>query len=609
MLNIPEAVKEQFKKDGVLKNIRIVFPNGEYNDISNDRLIKESLKFDESISSREYIQFGLCEASQISFECVDIDDIKGLEIEVFVEIDVTDEAVPHDISPDVPFPFYSVPLGKFIVDEAKLDAKMQTRKVTAYSRISDLPNYDWWTNLHTIFYSNYPLNFNVMNFIVATNNKIFDTTDFESTPISSGWVKLNTISPFDGGSRFLAATDTFESENGKKYFIEYQIGESYAYYNQLYSDQYLKVPNTNRLGRLDKYTLSNNYEISRNNSIDTINRTISNADDLIDYVLNMLDFIGLPNPIMMYRYAGWGDAGISYIGKTLFVGDMFLLPPKLIIPGTASATIYEVTSGGNVYKCGVGLAFIDDMTNVNISEITTGFENWTIPIYADYIEETSYALDATFAKKILSFDMRKYLESYVELHGCFGHINRYGYFDMIELAEVTLDGLFPANDIYPSNDLYPKEYGLVIVDTDKQEIIENESSIDLWFEKKIIGFGRLVCEYTSSEVLDEDNNPAQVIHQVSWDDDERMATYDVSDNEFIKSGVWTKAQIEALLAPLITALQKIMYYPAEVSMVGLPYIEAGDELFVNCHNHQLLVLNLSRTLDGIQAMRDKVKTD
>ena len=39
MLYIPEEVKDVLKKDSVRKNLRISFPNGEHEDITNDNLI------------------------------------------------------------------------------------------------------------------------------------------------------------------------------------------------------------------------------------------------------------------------------------------------------------------------------------------------------------------------------------------------------------------------------------------------------------------------------------------------------------------------------------------------------------------------------------------
>ena len=48
MLNIPEEVKTLYRHPGADKNLRIHFPNGEREDITNDDLAEESFSFTES---------------------------------------------------------------------------------------------------------------------------------------------------------------------------------------------------------------------------------------------------------------------------------------------------------------------------------------------------------------------------------------------------------------------------------------------------------------------------------------------------------------------------------------------------------------------------------
>lgn len=89
MLNIPEEVKALFKTSDVKKNIRISFPNGERADITNENLIAESLSFTESVCSQESLKFGLIESPVLEFETAGIENIKGKEIEVEIDIDTT----------------------------------------------------------------------------------------------------------------------------------------------------------------------------------------------------------------------------------------------------------------------------------------------------------------------------------------------------------------------------------------------------------------------------------------------------------------------------------------------------------------------------------------
>ena len=163
--------------------------------------------------------------------------------------------------------------------------------------------------------------------------------------------------------------------------------------------------------------------------------------------------------------------------------------------------------------------------------------------------------------------------------------------------------------MFPAENLYPKEYGLATVDLDDEEIIPNNATINLWYERNIIGFGRILSEYTSSDVVDDDGNPAVLTYEKVVTDDDALLTYDITDNEIIKRKTFTENGLDSWLLPLSHVLETFRYYRAEVETVGLPYIEAGDQMMVYCHNQQLLVLNLSRTLSGIQSLRDKAKTD
>lgn len=89
MLNIPSAIKALFQTDGVRKNFRVHFPNGEYPDITNDNVVSESVKFTESLCSQSVFKFGLAEASVLEFETVGIGNMFGMTIEASIEIDVS----------------------------------------------------------------------------------------------------------------------------------------------------------------------------------------------------------------------------------------------------------------------------------------------------------------------------------------------------------------------------------------------------------------------------------------------------------------------------------------------------------------------------------------
>lgn len=143
MLNIPSSVKALFQADGVHKNFRVHFPNGEMADITNDNVVQESVKFTESLCSQSTFKFGLAEASVLEFETVGIGNMYGMTIEASCEIDcsslsaadkATIAAGTWDGTWDSVNEVFAVPYGTFRVDSCPRDHQsMAHRQVTAYS--------------------------------------------------------------------------------------------------------------------------------------------------------------------------------------------------------------------------------------------------------------------------------------------------------------------------------------------------------------------------------------------------------------------------------------------------------------------------------------------
>lgn len=134
MIKVPEKIKKILKSDKCKKNIRIVFPNHDHEDICNDKIVKDSFLFAESICSGDSLTLGIMESPVISFECVGIPNIRGKVIKVYCEIlcdagDTPDAVYMADIGSYV----YQIPYGVFTVSECQRQADMEHRVVTAYA--------------------------------------------------------------------------------------------------------------------------------------------------------------------------------------------------------------------------------------------------------------------------------------------------------------------------------------------------------------------------------------------------------------------------------------------------------------------------------------------
>lgn len=90
-MNTPQVIVELLQSDSVYKNIRVHFPDGEHEDITNKDIVTESVKFSESLCSQNDFKLGLCESPSIEFETVGIGNIQGATIECTLEIDVADK--------------------------------------------------------------------------------------------------------------------------------------------------------------------------------------------------------------------------------------------------------------------------------------------------------------------------------------------------------------------------------------------------------------------------------------------------------------------------------------------------------------------------------------
>lgn len=86
MVNVSEKVKQLLQSDDAYIDFVVSFPNGELGNIQRDEIVMESVSFTESLSSQQYLQFGLTEASVIEFETVGVENIVGYEIECAYDV-------------------------------------------------------------------------------------------------------------------------------------------------------------------------------------------------------------------------------------------------------------------------------------------------------------------------------------------------------------------------------------------------------------------------------------------------------------------------------------------------------------------------------------------
>ena len=607
MLNIPEGVKTLFKTDGILKNIRVVFPDGESRNVCNDKILKESLKFEESLSSRNKIKFGLCESSTISFDCVGLDNVKGARIAVYIEIDVSsiidtdaEVAAAAQTASDVPFEFYRVPLGYFIIDECKRDAKMLKRKVKGYSDFSTLSFgniTDYVMGMNQ--FDDTTIDFNVLNYILASNKVKFRPGDFTFTPVSEYYSDTSNY------------TVTYQVGvlNNNPVYVEVGVTKVLTYTHSTFC-----FPSGDAVGYLIDYHTKSGLDAEIAECVshmryDTTEQTYAKQTREAQTVLNNLCHF-CPGFIWVRRGSGYGN----YSGKNIvddnfrvYNGEYFIMPYLLEMPSEVTVRMYVDVSGQEVDVYTHTIEDIIDSEHISIALVDTGFDT-TIDLKSE--PTSSLGGNYTYYADYVQLKAWDLLSDHTELLGCFGKIDRYGYFKTISFGEVIINGLYPLDTLYPASDLYPMDpYPTVNAGDVAVETITDDDMISNWYEEYAIKFGGITCDYYCSELLDQEGNPRIITYSESWDDSEESLLYEVKDNAIIDNNSYTQAEMAALMQPLVSALKIFNYCPSNLQSVGLPYVESGDWLYTSMQDNHVINLCLSRTLSGIQSLRDKVKSD
>lgn len=94
--------------------------------------------------------------------------------------------------------------------------------------------------------------------------------------------------------------------------------------------------------------------------------------------------------------------------------------------------------------------------------------------------------------------------------------------------------------------------------------------------------------------------------EVYADDD--GASYDITDNHFIKNVAHTDDQLDAIFEKLGQKVGGLQYTPSSVTCMGQPYIEVGDWINIVGQKDAFDSLILERTISGIQTLTDSYES-
>lgn len=565
MLDIPYEVQELLHRDSTVKNFRIHFPNGEREDITNEELNSESVSFTESLCSESNLKFGLCEASCLSFETIGVGNIKGCTIEAWLEVDISslEEEILSEIAiypPDLDYPVYQIPYGRFVVDSCRRQKDFTERQVVAYTEV-----YHAESGLN-------PIEVAKQQFGIPQNVPYtVDSCMFAASNIKNPDIASFGLSEKDPSWEIELETQTVTTiDDGSGWEFEYQV----EYY------------------RIQLDTEVTNYDDFESVywPIFTVNQS---AVDLYDEC---------------YR-----ESGLPVDGRYQYPAQVYL-ERRTKISDDPTENEYEEVSRvplDPAYAIYPGIGYYKDysMRIEFTTEVTarydghTEFFGWML--YRDKERSlTRYNLNGGFN---VSFPRKKsgklyyadeginyaaLINSHLELLGMFGRSGRDGKYQLVTLG--CLDGLLPAEDLYPADDLYP--------DDGWDEQAGKSTYSDLWYDEyEVQPFGRIIARYR--------NLDGEIVTCTYQFDPEKPNTYYLNDNLILQSGSYEEYEIREMLdETLIPNLPSAGYVPMELECVGLPYLEAGDRIEVETGEEEpLRTYILQRTLTGIQGLQDEIE--
>lgn len=570
MLNIPETVKALYKRDGVNKNFRAHFPNGELPDITNENIVQETVKFQESVCSQDVFKFGLTEASVIEFEVVGVANMYGMTIQCFNEIDCSSlsaaeiaeieagewdgEYVPLADS-DLGYAFFRVPYGVFRVESCPRDHQaMAHRKVTAYTQMqTDTNDFEQKKDAILLFqktYNPFSMSFVLGQLATSTPQMLLDF-GYSVETVSMRTGPGSPASNMAYWSKEIRAATT----GGGTIQISVFVNGKHAIGGVNYSSTLLTKYN---LWQVD-YS-ANDYDY----------------DAFFASAVAALEDYGI-DPIAS------GYANMQALASAVLPASTF---PRVLYPAEKRNSV-DIPHGQIVYP------YRGDFTNCWLSYATSGSISFGSTAY----QLEGFAAEEPTVKMFVPSNTADYFNFSFLPTLTQGKLNSFSdAFSLVDLANgwLELNGVFAAASRNGGNRI------VYITNNSPVAVAPTDYSQMWWDEFDVQPIGTIRYAYT-----DEAGEEQVVEYQFG----DGASIYDMTDNAVLKAMDGASPTIiESLLdTSFIPHLSAVNFTPLELEAKGLPYIEAGDALAVTAQDGTVCSsYALRRELDGVQVLTDQI---
>lgn len=523
--------------------------------ITNDNLVKESVKLDERMCSSDQLEFGLCEGSSLEFQYFDFPNIRGKQIEAHIDVEYEDG-------------WYDIPLGFFDVEQCSTQFSTGIIKVTAVNKLK----------------SDY-LDANAKEYILSLQGDTYNPDEITLKTIQDTLLKSYAITQRETRTpQYMPGG--IGDETIEKFTFKIN-GSSTNYYP--YMDIMLKVYNLQDTDYIqcviDEYIamLAKEYR----ELWEVVQAQVQNPDVFWPKYLN----------------------GTGY-KKAFGIRVVF---PELDPSQYKAVYVYnssQITNWPSVYEIKADIKKLVGLYGVTtvVFGLPTSFGRCTSSSGGTYTwmwlthdefptDPQLYIVDSdsidtlSIPKSTLNdVTLRELISANYEMHCQFGKLDRET--NLFSGVDLNHSRLYPADDLYPADTLYP--------DGSAEGSFRSQYS-KLWTDE--VGEQSFRDLYITYRTLNADNKEEEVTRKYTVNSD-GTTDYVMDSNWLLKNLTWTGAQIDTLGASLVDKLKPVRWFPFEMWAAGLPYLETGDELEIITKSGTYTSYILQRQLQGIHNLQD-----
>ncbi len=589
MIDVPVLVKEALREGNTRKNYRFDVYNADESEvdfsIENDNLVKESVRIDERMCSDTELKFGLCEGTQLEFQCFGVENITGRRLKAYVEVNYINE---NDVDS-----WHPVTLGWFTVKECSRQASTGILKVSCYNKL--LSDY---------------LDSKANDLIEEIQSDSDDTTAVTLQTIQNILLERYEITPKEITS--LVVVTGIMTDWGIYPFTFKLVGNNTTYYPHFGAPagiQYRTIESfsTQRLDINKRYK----FDISI-----LVNKIKTCIAEFREYVYN-----NIQNPdtfwnnFMTYHtqdYFWTSPYSRVFTADCIFgTGNTYngMYSLEEIDKSSISSTY---TTFGSLEK----LEYLYNIRTIDFNCMTKLYSNtsssspgnyqllWESSVQLEENDVIIYEIDTDDIESIeinkdnlADVTLRDLVSANYELHCQYGKLDRET--DLFSGVELNNNRLLPADTLYPADDLYPNSMS---------ERANRAMYSKLWADEgNVRSFRYLIITYKGTEVDPDTGTVSEVekklqrtVNTHGTDD------YNMSDNWLFKNLVWADEDVGDYADAMVEKMRNITWFPFEMWCAGLPYIETGDEVEISVGQNTYTSYVLRRTLKGIQNLQDEM---